>query len=1018
MGTSAGKGRQGDAEPERLGQRGGRARRLRVASRRRSPWLGLAMGAMLALASCGGDSSSPTDPAPAPVQGTIRGTVSVEGNGLAGIQVSVSGAASGNATTNASGSFQFNGAPAGSYVVQLSNLPDDVTFSQTSQSVTISAQAPEAVLTFQGEHLRTASISGRVTVGGTGAEGVGVTLSGDGAAETRTDGAGQYAFSDLSAGSYTVTLSDAPQGLEFADPSRTVTLAAGATVTVDFTGAAGATATVIITGITAVPSGTPVNLASIGGAIAVQLSVDPGSHTLERIEVLVDGEVASSQTLGSAAGPAAIASDGTGAPGARLAGEGDAPAAAPFNLSLPINTADYDPETGTPAYLNGSRELQARVISAAGTIFSATLAQPAVFNNADVLLSQISSSTEAIDAAGFLWRGGDVTVTYLPVLYSGNTVTTISATFFGVNRTDNPAVFTRAAVGTVNSTVNPGTNLIANTVLSSGEQGPSNFRQVRYESVPPVILTDFNLTQQLGGGIVRCCGNNWVNPDYEWQAGAPSGSDVVAGTAGVGGITVTYHAGPAGLSDAELAQRPAAATPGEAGLAASQANTEYAVVARVADALGNAALQRLQGLGMNPLQTFGVDEPPPAAQRAVASGTTFVNRTVFNADLGRPWTGTYQIQLAANEDFAGFSAGPLALRIRTLNAGGEGCSVGATAACLPVQVPFTITIPNTIPAGAIVTQGYFVYEGEVFNQAGLGSGTPTERWYLFDQTLPSGGNIGLSGTFEAGESYTFSTTASDNVDLLDAQFTLEFTGLTGSTLDVFPMEARQLLGRPFDENLTTSAQVSSTVDFFLAAVETTTLGVPDGEGSMVPARWAKFLVRDVARNQSIGRNNFAAGSVQGGSSYTTLPTFAAGGTFQAQVDPVALCVLDRGPCRGSGVREATLRATLTGPSGAVVNPFDQGVRFYYGDNLPASFSGGAGIGNRRLVGVSNSPTTSDDGTTRTFTWEVTLEGPVLMDSGWNEGDPLNIFVLGVSSATGTGLSGTASVGDITPVNIP
>ncbi len=92
---------------------------------------------------------------------------------------------------------------------------------------------------------------------------------------------------------------------------------------------------------------------------------------------------------------------------------------------------------------------------AAGTTFSATLAQPAVFNNADLLLSQISSSTEANDAAGFLWRGGDVTVTHLPVLCSGNTVTTISATFFGVNRTDDPAVFTRAAVGTVNSVDHP-----------------------------------------------------------------------------------------------------------------------------------------------------------------------------------------------------------------------------------------------------------------------------------------------------------------------------------------------------------------------------------------------------------------------------------------------------------------------------------------------------------------------------------------------------------------------------------
>jgi len=937
-----------------------------------------------------------------PAEGTVRGTVTIDGQAAQGVTVELRGAATRSTTTNANGTYEFAAVAAGAYSVEISGFAADVSFGAVSRTAVINTAGQQVTVDFSGQFIRTSSIIATVEAGGSALANVSVALTGAGSATGQTNAQGIATFTGLRAGTYTVTISGFPASAQFAQTTQQVTVGVGQTGQASFVGNRPLTASVAISNITAITSGNPVNPGNIAGVISVNISVDAGDDTLQRLEALLDGEVFYTQTFSQAAA-AEAAEEAEGAP---------------FLVSAPLNTASFDADTGTPDYLNGQYELTVRLATVEGGNSAAVTSQTLTFNNNDVLVSNIASTRQANDAAGFLWRGGDVTVTYLPVLYSGNTVTTLSATFFGVNSTDNPAVFTRAAIGTVNSTVNPGTNLIANTVLSSGEQGPSNFRQVRYESVPPAILTDFSLTQQLGGGTVRCCGNNWVNPGYEWDDGAPTATDIVGGVAGVGGVGVTYHAGAAALTNAQLAALDAAPTPGAGGLAASEVNSTFSVVARVADALDNATLQRLQGLGINPLQTFGHDATPPTNQMVVAAGTTIANQTIFNANIGNPWTGVDQVQLSASEDFSGFSANPVALQHRALNAAGVGCSVGATAACTAVQVPFAITIPNTVPAGGVVTQAYYVYRGQVYNQAGLGSGTTTELWYLFDETAPNVNNIGIQGSYAAGGTYTFSATATDNVDLLDSQFALEFTGLTGSTLDVIPFGSLQTFGTPWTEDLTTTATATTTVSNFVVAIETTTAGSPDGAGSLVPVGWAQFAVRDVALNQSVQRNNFAGGSVEAGTSFDATEPFLSGGVFEAVVGAVDLCINAAEDCVAPNVRDVTLQAVISGPSGAVGNPFTNGVRFYYVDNLPASFSGGAGVGNHRFIGADTTADFSDDGTTRTVTYEVTLNGADLANAGWTTGDPLIVQVIGLNGTTGTALLGTASVGDITIFDNP
>ena len=68
---------------------------------------------------------------PAAIVGTVSGTVSVEGSGLAGVNVS---AASQSATTGSSGGYSFANVPAGTHSVQISGAPADVDFTSTAHA--------------------------------------------------------------------------------------------------------------------------------------------------------------------------------------------------------------------------------------------------------------------------------------------------------------------------------------------------------------------------------------------------------------------------------------------------------------------------------------------------------------------------------------------------------------------------------------------------------------------------------------------------------------------------------------------------------------------------------------------------------------------------------------------------------------------------------------------------------------------------------------------------------------------
>ena len=192
----------------------------------------LAAAMLLALpiiSACGDD-----PPAPPPT-GSIDGLVSVEGQGQDGISVTLSNGAV--ATTANGGMFRFDGVEAGAYTVTISNYPDDASFPQTSSPATIATDGETVTVNFPGTWIRTSAIMGTVTVENEGLPGVTVKLAGVSDSETLTDANGQYAFTGLRAGNYTIEISGFDEDdVAFSSVAATASLAVGESKVVPFEG--------------------------------------------------------------------------------------------------------------------------------------------------------------------------------------------------------------------------------------------------------------------------------------------------------------------------------------------------------------------------------------------------------------------------------------------------------------------------------------------------------------------------------------------------------------------------------------------------------------------------------------------------------------------------------------------------------------------------------------------------------------------------------------------------------------
>jgi len=143
-------------------------------------------------------------------------TVTLTSNGEGGSTQTV--------TADGSGNFSFTGVANGSYTLTPSKT--GITFAPTSQTETVNGANITGV-SFTASGAGTFTISGTVSPSSSGS-GVTITLSGAASAATTTDGSGNYSFSGLANGAYTITPSKA--GLTFSPGSANATVN-GANVT-------------------------------------------------------------------------------------------------------------------------------------------------------------------------------------------------------------------------------------------------------------------------------------------------------------------------------------------------------------------------------------------------------------------------------------------------------------------------------------------------------------------------------------------------------------------------------------------------------------------------------------------------------------------------------------------------------------------------------------------------------------------------------------------------------------------
>jgi pyrrolidone-carboxylate peptidase len=145
----------------------------------------------------------------------IRGRAKrANGAGIPFVGVTLSGSQTGSTTTDANGDYSFNDLPAeGNYVVAIAN----VNYTFTPVSNPFNNLSGDIDFDFVGQ-LVNYTLSGRVTLAGTGLSGVTISLSGTQNGSTTTDAAGNYSFSVLAEGTYTLT--PAKQNYTFA-PANT-----------------------------------------------------------------------------------------------------------------------------------------------------------------------------------------------------------------------------------------------------------------------------------------------------------------------------------------------------------------------------------------------------------------------------------------------------------------------------------------------------------------------------------------------------------------------------------------------------------------------------------------------------------------------------------------------------------------------------------------------------------------------------------------------------------------------------
>jgi hypothetical protein len=477
----------------------------------------------------------------------------------------------------------------------------------------------------------------------------------------------------------------------------------------------------------------------------------------------------------------------------------------------------------------------------------------------------------------------------------------------------------------------------------------------------------------------------------------------------------------------------------------SQTNTKYSVRVIDTDALGNircADLGTNTALAAGTLATtgfFGVDVGLPSANFIqAASSVADLDVCPFTvggvqqvpaagAPCGSGGAAIKSFQLALLDDASGFSGTPVNTILTRLDptagptATFSACVIGSGGSCTNTSARGVAAVLADNGSG---TDGYYTYSAQVLDLARNPTNPSTlTRRTLVDRAAPVMGGIQVPSTIaspNSAPSANFNTSATDNIDLNQTDFTLAYpitpTGAAVALAIRSQQTAATALGTPF---ATTGAGLTPTKSFFYAVspfvrtVSTTGAADAPQSNAQLPTT-ITGRVYDAAGNVSAPSTaNIAAANIpfapatlaQPQTAYAALQsngaTFSTFAVTNAATNisncSATQCPTPANPVSVAIIAQATGTEQAGPPTFQFLNPFTQ-VQFYYQD--PASTEWIL-FDTQTAAGVSDNTTA----TIRTFTWTSKLFDPPLSAGS---GTTLKVLAIGVNNA-GDGLATAVNV---------
>ena len=654
-------------------------------------------------------------------------------------------------------------------------------------------------------------------------------------------------------------------------------------------GTGGGQPSISIASVTNFATTIPVNPGNVAGVVDVTMNVDiPAGVNAAAVRVTLNGVEVCRQTFttGGAVSEEASAS------------------AVPVTIICSINTAATD-ANGVPLFLNGqltgNNSIRAEVLSPTNEVLASATFQPIILNNADVVTATLTTSKGPVIQNGLAWRGGDVTVTLVPTIFTGAanqpTALTVTLTSSGAGVIEGDASGCSTIVaGGCGIDTETGTDATAGDGFSVTFDDASTFGTAA--GTPGVgRIEDPNVTVTIGGLVAS--GNPYVGGFVVNMAGAP----LSPATANI--LRLDNLAPRVTLLDITTATLGCASPSTNA----CYINDDFTFTSTNQNAATQSTLARTVDLGVDAQTTTfqagtaagslttvenggQLPESQVASTYLLAATTTDAlqnSRTVFATDVATCVSGSSTSVTAANlQPQAGSCAGVTAVQrfgvditppTLTVTAGppNNGANdgtvytfsfndVGSSPTAGPSGFsanPVSIRVERVLATGTTcfgdagaanancsfvaddgtVTlpagEAYFRTTAFVTDQAGNTS-AEIVRMTLIDVTAPVVGGIVAPSTITGGQNITLTASASDNVELGDVQAAIQYGAV--ATLG-FDRRALATYGPTPD--LVNSTTIQYQLDNFIHSIETTTAaGRPTGVITL--ADQAEFDVRDMA----------------------------------------------------------------------------------------------------------------------------------------------------------------------------